>query len=65
MIDIGDRPGHAFSISQFKCTWTKPLEYSGIKNKEGTGTEFDEISGQLEGLFVGHDGEWRHGSLQL
>ena len=46
MIDIGDQPGHAFSISQFKWTWTKPLEYNGIKNKEGTGTEFDEISGQ-------------------
>lgn len=45
MIDIGDQPGHAFSISQVKCTWTKPLEYNGIKNKEGTGTGFNEISG--------------------
>ena len=50
MIDIGDQPGHAFSISQAKCTWTKPLEYNGIKNKEGTGTEFDEISGDSSSL---------------
>ncbi|GMR22382.1 MAG: hypothetical protein BMS9Abin37_0729 [Acidobacteriota bacterium] len=68
MIDIGDQLGHAFSINQFKCTWTKPVEYNGIKSKKGTGTEFDEISGDsssLRGFLLGHDGEWRHGSLQL
>ncbi len=45
MIPIGDQEGHTFGISQSNCTWTKPLEYNGIKSKQGVITGFDEISG--------------------
>lgn len=44
-LEIGDQPGHVFSISKSTCTWTKPLEYNGIKSKQGVITGFDEISG--------------------
>jgi hypothetical protein len=45
MVEVGDEAGHAFSIGQFKCTWSERLDYNGIKSKEGVGTSFDEISG--------------------
>lgn len=54
-IDVGDRPDHAFTISQGKCTWTKPWEIAGIQSKEGVGTSFAEISGttaRTRGYFV-------------
>jgi len=44
-LDVGDRPNHAFVVSQFKCTATKPWELEGVAAKEGTGTQFDEVSG--------------------
>ncbi|MGD0920662.1 MAG: hypothetical protein ABSA70_02720 [Terriglobia bacterium] len=44
-IQVGDRPNHAFVISQAKCTWTKPWEIAGIQGKEGIATGFSEISG--------------------
>lgn len=44
-IQVGDRPNHSFSISQGKCTWTKPFEIAGTQNKEIVGTGFAEISG--------------------
>jgi hypothetical protein len=43
-IDIGDKPGHAYAISQGKCTWTKPMTIAGIQTKEDTGTNTDEIT---------------------
>jgi hypothetical protein len=43
-IDIGDKPGHAFEISQGKCTWTKPMTIAGIQTKEDIGTNFSEIT---------------------
>jgi hypothetical protein len=43
-IEIGDKPGHAYAIDQIKCTATKG-EIAGVKEKEGTGTEFAEITG--------------------
>jgi|ERR1700693_991119 hypothetical protein len=33
-IDVGDKPGHAFTISQGKCNWTKPMDLAGIQTKE-------------------------------
>jgi len=43
-IEVGDRPGHAFTIVQVKCAWTKG-EIAGIQVKEMVGTGSDEISG--------------------
>lgn len=54
-IEIGDRPGHSFVISQVKCTWAKPWEIEGIQNKEGVGTDFYEVTGEssrFRGYFV-------------
>ena len=53
-IDVGDQPNHAYVIDQIKCTSTKG-EIEGVKEKEGTGTEFAEISGDKSsghGVFV-------------
>lgn len=53
-MDVGDQPGHAYAIAQFNCTATKG-EIAGQKEKEGTGTEFDEVKGtavRLHGVFV-------------
>ena len=44
-IEVGDRPNHSFAISQGKCSWTKPLEISGMQSKEDVGSGFAEISG--------------------
>ena len=43
-LDVGDRPQHTFSISRFKCTWTKPFEIAGTQSKGGTAVQFDEVS---------------------
>jgi len=53
-IEVGDKPNHAYSIDQIKCTSTKG-EYAGVKEKEGTGTEFIEMKGDHatgHGVFV-------------
>ncbi len=53
-IDVGDQPGHAYAIDQIKCTSTKG-EYAGVREKEGTGTEFVEVTGNKSsghGVFV-------------
>jgi hypothetical protein len=53
-IDVGDQPGHAYAIEQIKCTSTKG-EYAGVREKEGTGTEFVEVAGNKSsghGVFV-------------
>src|SRR5512146_1544008 len=41
-LDIGDKPGHAYAISQGKCTWTKPMTIAGIQTKEDVGTDTQE-----------------------
>jgi hypothetical protein len=53
-IEIGDKPGHAYSIDQITCTSTKG-EFAGVREKEGTGTEFAEVTGNNlkgHGVFV-------------
>jgi hypothetical protein len=53
-IEIGDQPNHAYSIDQIKCTSTKG-EIAGVREKEGTGTEFAEVTGNSSsghGVFV-------------
>lgn len=43
-IDVGDKPGHAYSINHFKCIWTKPMEIAGIQTHADAGTEFAEMT---------------------
>jgi hypothetical protein len=43
-IDIGDKPGHAYAISQGKCTWTKPMDIAGIQTHDDVGTDFNELT---------------------
>lgn len=53
-LQVGDQPNHAYSIAQVKCTATKG-EIAGIKEKEGTATEFNEVKGDHSsghGIFV-------------
>lgn len=53
-INVGDQPNHAYAIAQFNCTATKG-EVEGLKEKEGTGTEFDDVKGstaKVHGVFV-------------
>ena len=53
-IEVGDQPNHAYSIDQIKCTSTKG-EIAGVKEKEGTGTEFADVtagSSSGHGIFV-------------
>ncbi len=48
--NVGDEPGHTYTVAQYKCTSTKG-EWAGVREKEGTATEFDEIKG---GKLSGH-----------
>jgi hypothetical protein len=45
VIPVGDRPDHSLAVEQFKCTWTKPMEFGEDKSKDGVSTATDEISG--------------------
>lgn len=44
-IEVGDRPGHLFSISKGKCIWTKPAEIAGAQTKDDETTNFAEVTG--------------------
>ena len=53
-LPVGDAPGHTFVLQQVKCTAIKG-EVAGIVEKEGTGTEFMEATGNEgkgHGIFV-------------
>ncbi len=53
-IDVGDKPNHAYSIAHFSCTATKG-EIGGIKEKDGAGVQFDEVtadSSRFHGYFL-------------
>jgi hypothetical protein len=53
-INVGDKEGHVYAITQSSCTATKG-ELEGIKEKDATSTEFDEIDGnkvKSHGVFV-------------
>jgi len=53
-IPVGDDPGHAYVIDQGKCTATKG-EIEGVKETEGTATEFMEVKGNTgkgHGIFI-------------
>ena len=42
---IPDHPGHVLSISQMKCTWSKPLEVGGVKSKGGVDSGAADMHG--------------------
>ena len=46
-LEIGDRPGHVFSITQGTCTYTTPATFASVQTKEGKWTGFDEVSGNI------------------
>ncbi len=53
-IDVGDQAGHAYVVSQAKCSAAKG-EIGGVQEKEGTGTEFHDVVGNnhsWHGVFV-------------
>src|SRR5438128_11155930 len=41
-IAIGDRPNHAFTISQTKCGWTKAVAIDALRSKGCAGAQPDE-----------------------
>ena len=66
-IEVGDQANHAYSISQTKCAATKG-EIGGVKEKEGTGTDFIEVTGNNSsghGVFVETMANWRQAQLHL
>ena len=53
-IDVGDQPGHAYTIERVRCTAVKG-EIDGQKEKEGTAVEFDDVKEgtiHARGVFV-------------
>jgi hypothetical protein len=53
-IPVGDTPDHVYIVEQAKCTATNG-EIAGVKQKEGTATEFVEATGATSkghGIFV-------------
>jgi hypothetical protein len=50
-IDVPDRPGHALTIAERKCTWTEPLVILGAKTKDGVAVSFIE---RMEGTLHIH-----------
>ncbi len=53
-IAIGDQPNHSYATYQIKCTASKG-EIDGVKEKDGTATEFAEVIGDKSsghGVFV-------------
>jgi hypothetical protein len=54
VVPVGDADNHAYVVQQMKCTATKG-EVAGVKEVEGTGTEFAEVTGDNvtgHGVFV-------------
>jgi hypothetical protein len=53
-LEVGDQPDHTYTISQFKCTAVKG-EIAGSKEKDGAGTQFDDVKGntsRYHGVFI-------------
>lgn len=53
-LPVGDTPNHMYVVEQVKCTAAKG-EIAGVKEQEGTATEFIEVTGDKStghGVFV-------------
>src|SRR5712692_848153 len=44
-VNVPDHTDHSLSISQAKCTWTKPMEVAGVQDKDGVTTAMDDNHG--------------------
>jgi hypothetical protein len=44
-IDVGDRAGHSLSISKSVCTWTTPVEISGLQTQDGADVTYGDANG--------------------
>jgi len=44
-VDISDHPGHMLTVTQAKCTWTKPLEVDGVQSKDGEDSGISDLHG--------------------
>lgn len=45
MLEVGDRAGHSLTVSQGKCTWSKPMEIAGTQTKEDQVTMSADATG--------------------
>jgi hypothetical protein len=45
VIPVGDRPGHALGLLQFKCQWTTPMQIGSDASKDGQEVEAVELNG--------------------
>jgi hypothetical protein len=42
--DVGDKAGHAMSLTKNTCQWTKPMEMEGEKTTDGTSYSFTDMT---------------------
>ncbi len=45
MLEVGDRAGHSLTVSQGKCTWSKPMEIAGTQSKDDQVTMSSDATG--------------------
>jgi len=55
MVEVGDRPGHAFVVAKTACTWSKPMEIGGTATKDGVSVAAEEMSA---GTGTGNGSHW-------
>ncbi len=44
-VDISDHTGHMLTLTQAKCTWTKPLDVDGVQSKDGEDSGVSDVYG--------------------
>lgn len=44
-VEVGDHPGHMYVVEKEACTWTKPMEITGLMSKDDEAAAFTEIDG--------------------
>jgi len=44
-VDISDHAGHMLTLTQAKCTWTKPLEVDAVQSKDGEDSGVSDLHG--------------------
>lgn len=62
---VADRPNHAFSISQAKCTYTKATEWEGAKATGGMDWQSSEVNGETISYHGYYEETWSDGGKIL
>ena len=62
---VADHPNHAFTISQAKCTYTKPTEIEGRKATGGTAWQSGEVNGETINYHGYYEETWPDGDQIL